>query len=798
MTELDVWLRALTAGRDRFDRVAHVERIAARAGEQAEWPQWVPLPLVDSLREAGITKPWRHQAEAAASAWSGKHTVVATAAGSGKTLALWLPALADLVAAGPPSGRVSEARRRPTALYLSPTKALGADQLVGVERMTAGSQCRQAARAAVLDGDTKVDSWRWAQASANVVLTNPDYLHYSLLPGHTRWARILSRLRWILVDEAHTYRGLFGAHVALVLRRLRRLAAHYGAEPIFTLASATVAEPQATAAALIGSAEDEIAVVDSDASPRGRRTVVLWRPRSIDADDRPTGEAEGGDENAAGGGMGPPARVSAGAEASDLLADLTLAGAQTLAFVRSRFAAESVADAARLRVGPAVASRIASYRGGYLPEERRELEARLRSGALAGLVATTALELGIDVPTLDAVVIAGWPGTRASLWQQIGRAGRGEGNGLAIWIADNNPLDSYVADHPEAIFGAPVEATVFDPTNPHALAPHLCAAAAELPLTKADHERFGPGTGAILTELGQAGVLRHRPAGWYWMPAEPASSLADLRGTTGRTVQIVEEATGRILGTCDATRAESTVHAGAVYLHQGASFVIRGLDLDTAVALAVPSRPPYRTRANVRTAVTVATERARAEEPGLAWHLGDVEVRTQVTSYTRTGSGKGAKIDTVSLDLPEHSMRTASCWLTLESPVLSQAHISAQELPGALHAAEHAAIGLLPLLATCDRWDLGGLSTPSHADTGGPVVFIHDAVPGGAGFAERAYARRAALAGATRDLLARCPCVSGCPSCVQSPKCGNANQVLDKAAAARLMAEVARPFEHHG
>jgi DEAD/DEAH box helicase domain-containing protein len=476
-----------------------------------------------------------------------------------------------------------------------------------------------------------------------------------------------------------------------------------------------------------------------------------------------------------------------------LLAELTGAGAQTLVFVRSRFAAESVADGARMGLNPHLAGRIASYRGGYLPEERRDLEERLRSGSLAGLVATTALELGIDVPSLDAVVIAGWPGTRASLWQQIGRAGRGGGDGLAIWVAGNNPLDSFIVDHPEAVFGAPLEATVFDPQNPHVLAPHLCAAAAELPLTEPDDALFGPQMSGIVEQLSAAGVLRRRATGWYWRPAEAATSLTDLRGDRGPTVQIVEEPTGRLLGTVDAERAEGTVHGGAVYLHQGASFVVTELDLEGGVALVRADRPAYRTQANSQTTVAIVAEQRTDPGTGLAWHFGEVEVRTQVTSYNRLRAGSSDRIDSIPLDLPEHAMRTAACWLTIESPILEQAEIAPAELPGALHAAEHAAIGLLPLLATCDRWDLGGLSAASHADASGPVIFIFDAMPGGAGFAERAFAAHDALIGAVRDLLAQCPCVDGCPSCVQSPKCGNANQLLDKAAAHRLVAAVAGP-----
>jgi DEAD/DEAH box helicase domain-containing protein len=725
--------------------------------------------------------------------WSGHHTAVATAAGSGKTLGLWLAPLVDLHAAAAATRpvRLADRRQAPTALYLSPTKALAADQLTGLTRLTAEAGGPEVLRAVACDGDADLTERRWAQSTANAVLTNPDYLHFSLLARHAWWSRFLAGLRWVLVDEAHVYRGLFGAHVALVMRRLRRVALHYGATPTFALASATMAEPRTTGAALLGIDPHEMTCVSEDSAPRGRRTVVLWRPPDMDGAEQPAdawadalADADG---TAPGVEMAPTVRVSAEAEAAALLADLTSAGAQTLAFVRSRFAAESVADAARIRLDGHVAGRIASYRGGYLPEERRQVEADLRSGRLAGLVATTALELGIDVPSLDAVVIAGWPGTRASLWQQIGRAGRGGGDGLAVWIAGNNPLDTYLVDHPEAVFGAPIEATVFDPSNPHVLAPHLCAAAAELPLTDADTDLFGPRAAQVLAHLTEAGVLRRRRTGWYWRPTEPATSLTDLRGSAAAPVQIVEEPTGRLLGTVDAVRAESTVHSGAVYVHQGATFVVRTLDLDALIALVHPSKPPYRTRAETQTSVAIITESRTDPRGTFTWHFGEVEVRTHVASYTRLRAASAERLDTVPLDLPEHAMRTAATWLTVESTLLTEAQIDQRELPGALHAWEHTAIGLLPLLATCDRWDLGGLSAASHPDAEGPVVFIHDAVPGGAGFAERAFTAHRALTTAVLDVLTRCPCADGCPSCVQSPKCGNANHVLNKAAALRLV-----------
>lgn len=802
------YLRVLTATRP--GRAAAQRTLPARKGRTAAWPAWVPPELVAGLAAVGIERPWRHQAAIAAAAWQGRDAIITTSAGSGKSLGLWLAPLSAIAAsagmddAGGP-GRVrniaaapGNTGRRPTALYLAPTKALAADQEQALERIVAASGLGARIRVGVCDGDAEYQVRDWCRDRANVVLTNPDYLHYSVLPGHRRWARLLRGLRYVIVDECHAYRGLFGSHVALVLRRLRRLADHYGASPVFLLGSATTAAPAESAARLIGADPADVTVVGDDAAPRGRRTVVLWKPPVIEGDEPadaavpPAGAAFDGseDEDEDGGpadGLAPEVRRGAGPECAELLAELTAAGARTLAFVRSRFAAESVAAQARAMAPPHTAARIASYRGGYLPEERRGLERRLRGGEVAALVTTTALELGIDVAGLDAVLIAGWPGTRVSLWQELGRAGRAGADGLGVWIAGTNPLDSYVVDHPEAVFGAPIEATVFDPANPYVLAPHLCAAAEELPLGAGDTRWFGPEMPGIVAGLEADGVLRHRADGhWYWLPDEPATSLTGLRGADQGVVAILEEATGRLLSEVDAARAETTCHAGAVYVHQGESFVIRSLDLEAGVALAVAGRPRYRTRTNSRETVAVLRERASADGPGARWSFGDVEVRERVVSFSRLRVPGLERIGTWPLDLPEHVLTTTACWLTLEPGTAEAAGLDEADLPGALHALEHTAIGLMPLMATCDRWDLGGLSAADHADTGGPTVFIHDACPGGAGFAERAFGQRGALMAAVRDRLAACPCADGCPSCVQSPKCGNQNQVLSKAAALAL------------
>ncbi|WP_240675597.1 DEAD/DEAH box helicase [Cellulomonas endophytica] len=787
-------LDVLLAGGRRAERATHVRHLPAREGRAVPWPAWADPALVAGYGALGVQRPWTHQAEAAEHAWAGRHTVLATSTGSGKSLAFWLPALtaARAAVAPPPAaerGRIETVERHATTLYLCPTKALAADQLHALERLLDAAQVRDV-RVATCDGDTPREERRWVQDHADVVLTNPDFLHFALLPQHRRWTRLLASLRYVVLDECHAFRGVFGAHVALVLRRLLRLATHHGATPTVLLASATTADPARSAARLVGVDPDDVRAVTEDGSPAGRRTIVLWQP--------PVKPGTGPDGSAPWAALlpeedpwsGDHPRRAATAETADLLADLTSAGARTLAFTRSRRAAESVAAATRghlAAVDPSLPRTVAAYRGGYLPEERRALEAAVRTGRLRALATTNALELGVDISGLDAVLLAGWPGTRVSFWQQAGRAGRAGADGLVALVAREDPLDTYLVTHPEAVVDAPVEATVFDPGNPYVLGPHLCAAAAEIPLRAEELAVFGPRAPELLDVLVAQGALRRRSSGWYWTHAEPAARLTDLRGTGGDPVRVVEGATGRVLGTVDAAAADATVHEGAVYVHQGVSFVVDGLHLADSLALVTRRDVDYGTWARwLTTTEVVGTERSVAWGP-VTWALGQVDVTTQVLGYQRKRIPDLQVVGSAELDLPARTLRTAAVWWTAPAEVLLAAGVTVELTPGALHAAEHASIGVLPLLATCDRWDLGGLSTAQHPDTGTATVFVHDAFPGGAGFAERGFELAGTWLRATREVIATCPCATGCPACVQSPKCGNANNPLEKAAALRLL-----------
>uniref|UniRef100_A0AAU1LTN0 DEAD/DEAH box helicase n=1 Tax=Streptomyces sp. NBC_00148 TaxID=2903626 RepID=A0AAU1LTN0_9ACTN len=764
-----VVLDRLAAAAGRAARITHTEHLPPRAGTHALWPDRIRPEVISAIGRVGIDHPWTHQATAAEHALDGESVVIATGTASGKSLAYLAPVLSTLLEGShAPNGRGT------TALYLAPTKALAADQRRAVKALAA--PLGSAIRPAVYDGDTPVEEREWVRQYANYVLTNPDMLHRGILPSHPRWASFLRSLRFVVIDECHTYRGVFGSHVAQVLRRLRRLCARYGSDPVFLLASATAAQPSIAAGRLTGLPVKEVA---DDASPRGEMVFALWEP--------PLTELHGE--------KGAPVRRTATAETADLLTDLTLQGVRSVAFVRSRRGAELISLIAKERlaeVDRSLPGRVAAYRGGYLPEERRALERALHSGDLLGLAATTALELGIDVSGLDAVVIAGYPGTRASLWQQAGRAGRSGQGALAVLVARDDPLDTFLVHHPEALFQQPVESTVLDPDNPYVLAPHLCAAAAELPLTEADIELFGPAVPELLPQLEAAKLLRRRTTGWHWTRRERAADLTDIRGGGGRPVQIVEEGTGRLLGTVDESAAHTAVHEGAVHLHQGRTYLVRTLDLEDSVALVEEAVPPYSTNARDTTAIAVLETDTEIPWGDGRLCFGSVEVTNQVVSFLRRRLITGEVLGETKLDLPPRTLRTRAVWWTVTEDQLDAARITPEILGGALHAAEHASIGMLPLFATCDRWDIGGVSVPLHPDTLLPTVFVYDGHPGGAGFAERAFHTARTWLTATRQAIASCECEAGCPSCIQSPKCGNGNEPLHKRGAVRLLTELLR------
>ncbi len=679
---------------------------------------------------------------------AGRHVAIATPPATGKSLAYLLPVLcqaADASRAGSPD-RLAARLSAPTALYIAPTKALAHDQFEKCSKIALPGW-----KPATLDGDSDAADRRYALEFATFVLTNPDMLHRSLLPGHDRWRRFLRNLRVVVVDELHRYRGSFGAHTSAVLRRLRRVCAAAGADPIFVCASATATDVGATTKALTG--VQECVEITQATSARPGLDIVLWQPLS-------------------------PADVG------ELVVRCAASGRQTLAFVHSRKGAEHLAAKVRERLP---AERVVAYRAGYLPAERRELEAGLRTGAVQVAVSTNALELGIDIAGLDAVVLNGFPGTRAAMWQQIGRAGRRGADALAVLVAKQDPLDAYLFANPETLFAEAVEATVLHPGNPYVLGPHLAAAAQEIPLVTGDAEWFGTGFLPLVKSLVAQGILRERPNGWFWTRPERAVDAIDLRATSGRPVEIVEAATGRVVGTVDAAAADTTVHDGAVYLHQGEHWLVTDYRPDQQLALVGPARPTHSTQALSVADVSIidVIESATLGAGEIAW--GEVVMRSQVTGYLRRDDVTGDVWDRTPLDLPVRTLRTHGVWWTLPQEMLRHLDWSHDRLAAAAHAAEHAAIGLLPAFAPCDRFDIGGMSTALHPQTDTLTVFVVDGFPGGAGFTAAGFRRASDWLTATRVRLADCECQLGCPRCVMSPKCGNGNAHLDKHGAVDLL-----------
>ena len=872
---------------NKHSPITHVRDLPGRDPHYAPWPTWILPAAKDWLNEQGIAELYTHQVATANLAWEGNHVVVATGTASGKTLGYHLPIITQL-AADPNA----------TALYLSPTKALGADQLRAFTEFLDGaahmatdptvSQRLRDSSPAQYDGDTPTETRTWIRDHSRFILTNPDMLHLSILGKHKSWLRLLRNLTYVVIDECHAYRGVFGSNVAIEVRRLLRLAAHYGATPTIILASATTSHPEEAASTLIGM---PVTAVTEDGSPQGERTIVLWEPPII-----PRLEGENG----------APVRRAATKEAATLMADLVTEGARTLAFVRSRRGAEDTALAAQhalIRCGEQgelpldratdLAQHIGAYRAGYLAEDRRQLEQDLNDGTLLAAATTNALELGVDIAGVDAVIIAGFPGTVASFWQQSGRAGRRNQGSLVILIGRSDPLDSYLLHHPETLLDKPVEATVTNPANPNLLVPQLWCAAAEMPLRDDEvvawSARDGVDVEELLGEMQDHGMVRHRkvsaatgawyPAGYY----DSSWQNVSLRGGSADEFSIVCIDDGQLLGTADAARAFAQLHPGAIYLHQGDSYLVTELDLENGIACVTSDVPPWTTYSRANTQIHV--ERIREErhfgsgassvtigladvtvvrqvkeyerkaetgevidvvdvdmpptelytqavyyhvDPLLFHHFGiaeqdvpgalhaaehaaqihverireerhfgsgassvtiglaDVTVVRQVKEYERKAE-TGEVIDVVDVDMPPTELYTQAVYYHVDPLLFHHFGIAEQDVPGALHAAEHAAIGMLPLLVGCDRADIGGLSTPLHEDTGEATVFVYDGYQSGAGYAQRGYREMTTWLRTTRDAIVACSCEDGCPSCIQSPKCGNGNRPLSKSGAVALL-----------
>ena len=725
------------------DELAYSGVEPARRARLQRLPDNLDPQVVSSLTGVGITELFSHQAEAWWAAGRGENVIVTTGTASGKSLAFNLPVLNAI--AGDPKTR---------ALYIYPTKALAQDQ---ARALTAFRL--KGLRPAIYDGDTETER-RWQiRKWANVILTNPDMLNVGLLPHHDRWGDVLTNLRYVVVDEAHVYRGVFGSQVGNVLRRLRRLALAYGSRPQLLLTSATIANPAELALALTG---EPATVISTDGAPHAEREVVIWNPPLVDAE------------------LG--LRASALGEASLLMAGLVTSGLRTICFAKSRKAAELIHRFTAERVDSATAKRLAPYRAGYTKEQRREIERRLTEGELLGVSATDALELGIDIGSLDCAISVGFPGTIASLRQQWGRAGR-RGPGLAVLIASDDALDQFFAREPDALLSRRIEAAILDHASPRILDPHVLAAAYEAPLDAADAETLGP---EALERAAVLPQLELTPAGYVFKGRDYPAGRISLRSGDSEAFTVVDTATGGVLGLVERERAYSTVHDGAVYLHLGEQYVVSQLDHEGRVALVHRQAVDWYTQVKKETETAIEESLRSERRAGVELQFGRVSVTEQVIAYQRKSIKDGTTIETVPLDLPQTSFDTEAIWFSPSGELLA-GYEEMPKLIGALHAAEHSLIALLPLWAMCDRWDIGGLSTNIHFQTGLPTIFVYDGHAGGVGLTERGFAQFEGWVADTLRLVAGCPCKDGCPSCVQSPKCGNLNEHLDKGGARALL-----------
>jgi DEAD/DEAH box helicase domain-containing protein len=764
-------------------QIVHVQRVAARTAHYGMLDRSLHPALQAALQRAGAARLYSHQAQAINAALAGEHVVVATSTASGKTLCYNVPVLQSMLAD-------SQAR----ALYLYPTKALAQDQLGKLNELIAAAKHvlpapSRAKRlrapptrplsAATYDGDTAPAARSQVRKAARIILSNPDMLHIGILPNHTLWADFFRNLRTVVLDEAHQYRGVFGSQVACVLRRLRRVCAFYGSQPQIIASSATIANPAEHFALLTGLAAT---VVTEDGSPHGPRQIAFWNPPFLD--------------------RARTSRRSANAEAAALLTELVQQGVRTICFTRSRAAAELILRNVRevlQESTPHLVGRVKAYRAGYLPADRREIERELFRGDLLAVTATTALELGIDVGHLDAALLVGYPGTIAGLWQQAGRAGRGQDAALAVLIGLDNPLDQYFMRHPQELLGRPIEHALIDPDNVYVLRKHLPCAAHEVPLAVEpeqgsgsaafdDEALFGPGFAEAMVHLEHEGRLAYREPRWFYLYSDSPAREVSLRAAGGSRFVLLNEADGfSTLEEMDAAAAPLRAYPGAVYLHQGETYLVTQHDSRLQTAIVRPVEVDYYTQPREISDVRIVRSLAHRSLGSCAAFLGQVRVTSQVIGFRRMQQGSETPLSEEALDMPAVTFETVALWWDVPPPVRLDAAQQGVSFMGGLHAVEHAAIAILPLLAMCDRWDIGGLSTPSHPDTEQAQIFIYDGIPGGVGIAEKGFELLPELWRSTWDAVRGCPCAEGCPSCIVSPKCGSGNEPLDKAAALRIL-----------
>lgn len=735
-------LERMQSRTDYAGQLVHVEELPEREGKFDEPRTPLPESLQRLLASKGIEQLYSHQVAALEAARAGRDFVVVTGTASGKTLCYNLPIL-----------EAAFADSRSRSLYLFPTKALAQDQLKGLLELVGDDrQLAAAIRPGVYDGDTPTAQRRRIRSEANLVLSNPDMLHAAVLPYHPKWATFFSELRYVVVDEVHTYRGILGAHVSAVLRRLERICAHYGSRPLFLAASATIANPGELAGRLVGR---EMTVIDNDGSPRGRKFFALWNPAPLGRDSL--------------------ARRSASDDAVSWLVESVQAGGQALAFTRTRQAAELIHRYAREQLIAArspLADSIRAYRGGYLPNERREIEQELFSGKLRGVAATNALELGIDVGSLDVALLVNYPGTIASSWQQAGRSGRRHDESLAVLLAGNDPVDQYLLRHPQYFFAQTPEHAVVDPNNPYVLARHLPAAAFELPLQSGgDLDRFGPLAAPIAGALEHEQQLVNVKGSYYFGGGQNPAVGVSLRHMSDNTFSIVETSAAKehaVIANVDAISAPELVYPEAVYLHNSATYLVRELDLQGKVAYVERRETDYYTQAVLESNVRITGERETLDSvlPATLGY-GDVDVAWQTVAFKKIKFATRENIGLGPVDIPAQNLQTTAAWVTPNDELRAAMKAAGLRASEGVCGLRNLAIVALPLVAMCDSRDLGGVVDSKNF--GSTTLILYDRYPGGLGYSQRGFLHMRRLLSICLEMVGDCPCEDGCPSCVGLP-----------------------------
>ncbi|NNE09131.1 MAG: DEAD/DEAH box helicase [Gemmatimonadetes bacterium] len=724
------------------DRIRSIREIPARAAEFVE-----AFPLTSFAQNAvhsiGIEKLYSHQASAIEAARRGENVVTVTGTASGKSICYHVPVLESL------------ADGNNTAIYLFPTKALAQDQLRGVKRLLDTDPARaKSIVCGTYDGDTSQHARRKLRTHGNLILTNPDMLHAGILPNHAGWARFFENLRYVIVDEIHAYRGIFGSNVGNVFRRLRRIATHYGASPQFLCSSATIANPAELAERILG---EPVTVVDRDGSPRGMKRFLLWNPPKFDPNSSE--------------------RRSANIEAKNLMVQFVLQGIPTIVFARSRITAELIYRYARedlLMKHKKLADKIAVYRGGYLPKDRREIERRLFEGDLLGVTSTNALELGIDVGSLGVSILVGFPGTIASTWQQAGRAGRTEEESMSILITYNDPIDQYLARHPAYFFDQTPENAIVDSENPYILARHLACAAHELPIEESeDVELFGANMAPVLDAMEEHEKVMRLKDKWYWSSTDYPAAEVSLRNMADATFTITEifpngQEKERTIGTVDAISAPELLYPEAIYLHDGETYFVRELDLDQRVAYVERREVDYYTQAIVESTIRLGKGIAEAEVPDGKKMLAQATVSWMTVAFKKIQFQNMDSIGWGKLDLPSQELETVAMGLHVEGRIVGRLADESLRISEGLAGLRNLLLVVAPLFAMCDRSNLGGVVESSN--TGVPTLFLYDRYPFGLGYSEKCFHILDEILHACLELVGDCPCDDGCPSCVGMPR----------------------------